>query len=52
MELKQAGDLSPTLSDTEQELPSTSATSDQLEQIMAKGLLPVVLVRSGKSILV
>jgi hypothetical protein len=52
MESKQAGDLSPTPSDLEQELPFTSVTSVPQEQIMAKALLPLVLSRSGKSILV
>ena len=45
------GDSSPTPCDTEQELPSTSANCELQAPTMAKGLLPLVLVRSGKSIL-
>ena len=49
---KHRGDLSSHALRLEQALPCTSLTSVAEEQIMAKGLLPLVLSRSGKSILV
>ena len=48
---KQAGDSPHMPCETEQDVQFTYQTSDPKDMIMAKGYLPVVLSRSGKSIL-